>query len=101
MAALGQRVEGLAHSQEDFQAAITAQMGNLAEQMQRLLSRRERMDTMSTAPEPSSLPTFSYAGARARLASPEQFSGDLRQCKSFFIDCEMYFELSPHEFPTD
>lgn len=102
MAALGQGVKGLAHSQEDFKAAVTAQIGQLTGQMQQFLGHHERAEVAPAPPEPSPTPaTHAYAGAGVRLAPPERFSGDLGLCKSFIIDCEMHFELSPHAFPTE
>ena len=101
MAALGQGISGLAHSHEDFMAVVAAQIGQLTERMERFFSRPDKTDTVSAAPEPPPVPTTAYAGAGARLAPPERFSGDLGQCKSFLTDCEMHFELFPHAFPTD
>ena len=100
MAAWGQGITGLAHSQEDFKAAITAQINQFTDQMQQFFSRPEKTDT-SPAPEPSPVPTMPYDRAGAQLASPERFSGEQGQCKSFLIDCEMHYEFSPHVFLTD
>ena len=80
MAALGHGITGLAHSQEDFKAAITAQMKQFTDQMQQFFSHPEKTDT-SAAPQPPPVPTMPYAGAGARLASPERFSGEQGQCK--------------------
>ena len=81
MAALGQGISGLAHSHEDFMAVVAAQIGQLTEWMERFFSRPDKTDTVSAAPEPPPVPTTAYAGAGARLAPPERFSGDLGQCK--------------------
>jgi len=101
MAALGQGVKDLAPSQDDFKAAVFAQIGGLADQIQQLLSDTKRKDPVPIAPEPSPRPTFAYTGAGVRLASPDQYSGDLGQCKSFLINCDMHFELSSQQFLTD
>lgn len=85
---LSRGVQGLAHSQEDFKAAIATQVSQLTEQMQQFLSHQQKPDSAPTAPQPQPAPTvpvspISYAGSGARLAPPDFFSGDPGQCKFF------------------
>ena len=54
---LSHGVKGLALSQEDFKAAVTAQIGDLAEQIQRLLEGPRGSVPEPPAPEPSPMPS--------------------------------------------
>ena len=79
---LSRGVKGLVHSQEEFKAAVTAQIGGLTEQIQRLLEGPRGSVPEPPAPEPSPVPTHAYVRAGVRLASPERYSRDLGRCKS-------------------
>jgi len=100
LSSLSRGVKGLAYSQDEFTAAVTAQIGGLTEQIQQLLGASKGGAPEPPAPEPSPVPTFVY-GPGVRLASPERYSGDIGRCKSLLIDCDMHFELSPYQFHTD
>ena len=71
LATLSQGVKGLAHSQDDFKAAMIAQIGGLADQIQQLLGGSRGKDPVPPAPEPSPAPTLAYAGAGVQLTSPK------------------------------
>ena len=47
------------------------------------------------------VPTLAHAGPGLHLAAHERYSGEIGRCKSFLIECDMQFELSPHQFHAD
>lgn len=86
--------------QEEFHEAMTAQVSQLASQIQDLVSF-VRQCPKPAAPPPSPDAATSGGGAGIRLAPPERFSGEPGQCKAFLIDCSIHFEHSPRAFTSD
>ena len=106
MSSLHSGVKELATGQEDFQAAITNQVNLLAAQVHQVLAHLTKGPSSDTAATPapaaagtSSVPVV-YARA-PRLAPPEKFSGESGECRPFIVDCEMHFEHSPSDYPTE
>ncbi|XP_077390531.1 uncharacterized protein LOC144027107 [Festucalex cinctus] len=102
VAALRQQAARLSHTEEAQQAMVT-RMGELAGQVQELVSHLQHATPNVTKPETAELPipTTVVSGAGLRLASPERYSGDQGQCQAFLTECDIHFELSPQAFPTD
>ena len=78
---------------ESFQAAVTAQVNQLATQLQQILTRLEIPD-VPTAPPPVD-PAAGQAEVRSafvplRLASPERFSGESGNCRTFLVQCDLH-----------
>ncbi|XP_077378012.1 uncharacterized protein LOC144019084 [Festucalex cinctus] len=102
-AALRRQATRLSH-QEEVQQAMATRIGELAGQVQDLVSHLQSVMPSSTRQEttaepPSSTPAFTGVGLR--LASPERYSGEPGHCQAFLRDCDIHFELLPQAFPTD
>ena len=88
---LGREVQGLAHSQEEFETTFTSRMGVLAAQMKQILPLLSKIAAAGAAPDqptaiPEPSPVATHAGVCTRLAPPERYSGDLGQIRSFITE---------------
>lgn len=102
MSALQHGVEGLASGQEDFKAAMTTQVNLLSNQIHQMLTHLNQAPSASPVLAAADAPPAPAPHSQAiRLAPPEKFSGESRECKSFIVNCEMHYEQLPSAFPTE
>jgi len=92
--------------QEEFQAAMAAQLGQLVSQVRELgdrLQQPTQPPAAQEAPAAAVAPTQGtpMTGVGIKLASPERFSGEPGQCRAFLVDCSIHFEQLPQAFTTD
>ena len=84
-----------------------AQIGGYQTQIQQLIGAIQAgaaaPSTQQSAPPqpPMPAPTLPPTGSGLRLAPPERYSGEPGRSKSFLIECDIQFELSPHLFSDD
>uniref|UniRef100_A0A4W6DG68 DUF4939 domain-containing protein n=1 Tax=Lates calcarifer TaxID=8187 RepID=A0A4W6DG68_LATCA len=57
--------------------------------------------TQDAEPQPSSPPPGLGLNPHVHLSSPEKFSGDSGDCRSFLAQCELHFEFQAASFSTD
>lgn len=81
--------------QEEFQEAMAAEMGQLAAQVQSLVTFVQQL------PMPTTAQVIYPLGAGIKLAPPERYSGDPGKCKPFLTDCLIHFDHSPQIFSMD
>lgn len=100
-------VKDLSDRQEDFQTSVTSQVNQLAEQLHRVLTH---LETTSTAPISATPPDANPAANQAevsfspvplRLASPEKYSGESGNCRTFLVQCDLHYKLNPAAFVSD
>uniref|UniRef100_A0AAQ4QDU8 CCHC-type domain-containing protein n=1 Tax=Gasterosteus aculeatus aculeatus TaxID=481459 RepID=A0AAQ4QDU8_GASAC len=102
LSALQHGVEGLASGQEDFKAAMTTQVNLLSNQIHQMLTHLNQAPSASPVLAAADAPPAPAPHSQAiRLAPPEKFSGESRECKSFIVNCEMHYEQLPSAFPTE
>lgn len=101
--------------QEDAYAQLASQLSQLAGQVQQLNIASSPpqsaavpvLATAAAAPVPVAAPpeasqlSGSPANPHLRLSSPERFSGDSGDCRSFLTQCELHFEFQTSAFPSD
>ena len=93
--------------------SINSQVGQVADTLQRVLAYLEAGSSQSAsvpavsppqpaAPQPpADTAQGSHVGSMPRLASPERFSGDSGDCRTFLIQCDLHFKLLPYVYNTD
>ena len=101
MSSLSRGVQHLSQSQDKFMAAVTAQLRDLASQIQQLSTNSSTGSMAAAAPVPAPTSTVIHAGPGLRLASPVRYSGEPGRCKTFLTECDMHFEFFPQHFLTD
>jgi len=101
LSSLCRGVQSLAHNQDKIMAAMTTQLGDLANQIQQLASTANTDQMEAATPAVTPVPTIVHAGPGLRLANPERYSGEPGRCKTFLTECDMHFEFSPQHFPAD
>lgn len=86
--------------QEEFQTAMVSHLAHLSAQLQGL---QEHLAPAAPPSPAATVPvqTTPIVGVGSKLAPPAKFSGEMGQCKTFFIDCSIHSELTPHAFPSD
>jgi len=82
-------------------AALTTQLGDLANQIQQLSSNPSTEPVEVAALVLPPVPIVIHAGSGRSLANPVRYSGEPGRCKTFLTECDMHFEFSPQDFPTD
>ena len=95
--------EARLNSQEEFQTAMTANMGHFSSQLQELLGQLNRPSTAALTPTAPASPEtpMHTGGASCKRVPPTLYMGEPGLCKAFLIDCSIHFELLPHAFPTE
>ena len=95
--------EARLNRQEEFQAAMAANMGQITSQMQDLLGQLSRSNPVLPTPPPAALPDVPApsGGATCKLAPPTQYTGEPGLCRTFMIDCSIHFEFNPQAFSTE
>ena len=96
-------VMDLTKCQVDFQASVTTQINHLAGQLHQVLQRLGPSPPETPPAEiPVAAPTANQdAPLNLRLASPEKFSGDLGDCRTFLVQCDLHFKHNPAAFVSD
>lgn len=97
MTSMHQGFEALAKRQDDAHTSLTTQVNLLSAQVQQVLAylvgHLPSLDPKTTPP--------SFHTTALCLSSPDKISGELGECRSFIVDCEMYYEHYPSAFPTE
>ncbi|XP_061136628.1 uncharacterized protein LOC133155378 [Syngnathus typhle] len=102
--ALGVDVQEIRRNQDDFRAAVAAQVGSLSQQMQdivRLLTAGPTANPSSPVSPPIDRPAPALMAMGVRLAPPERYAGEPGGSKAFVTECQMQFERFPGDFPTE
>ncbi|KAM9781485.1 uncharacterized protein ACBT44_022670 isoform 1-T3 [Syngnathus typhle] len=101
---LGDDVHEIWKTQGDFRAAVAAQVGTLTRQMQDVLALLTAGPAATPSPpvaSPVDRPVPAPMAMGGRLAPPERYAGEPGLSKAFITECEMQFERSPGDFPTE
>ena len=75
LSSLSQGMSSLAHRQDGFTATMTAQLGNLSNQIQQLVGATQAERPEPSTPESSPVPTLAHGGPGLRLAPPRVMLG--------------------------
>uniref|UniRef100_A0A3B3I1M0 ribonuclease H n=1 Tax=Oryzias latipes TaxID=8090 RepID=A0A3B3I1M0_ORYLA len=105
----GQRItqqdQQLAQLRHDFATAMSSlstQLSDVTTALQnRTVSECSSSVTPSAPSETATTPPGPSEPRPVRLSSPERFSGDSGDCRSFLTQCELHFEFQSHAFPSD
>ena len=92
----------LTEHQEEFQASVTTQINHLAGQLHKVLTHQGTAPS-ATPPAKSSVaaPTISQRLPASALASPEKFSRDSGDSRTFLVQCDLYFKPNLVAFVSD
>jgi len=98
---LSRGVQNLALAQDKFMAVVTSQLGDLTNQIQRMSSSPSTEPVDATAPVLPPASPVTHAGSGLRLGNPVRYSGEPGRCKTFLTECDMRFEFSPQDYPSE